>query len=116
MRGPRGIGMHQRLVLVVECTKEAAARVKQGAANQLEPLAAQATPVNALLSLEGDLEVAAPVRHREALGGLHAALQYLFAMHLKCHLLMIVAGMELAHLVIEEILLVLKSLGAANVL
>lgn len=108
--------MHQRLMLVMECAEESATRIEQATADQLKPFTTQTTPIDALFPLEGHLKVATPVRHGESLGGLHAALQYFFALHLQCHLLVVIAGMEFSHLMVKEILFVLEGLRAANVL
>lgn len=116
MSRPRRIRVDQSLVLVVEGAEETPASIEQGTAYQFEPFAAQAAPVNALLALEGHLEVATPVRHREALGGLHAALQDFIPLHLQGHLFVVITGMELPHLVVEKILLILERLRAADVL
>lgn len=90
--------MHQRLVLVVERPEKATSWIEKWTAYQLEPLAAQSSPIDAQLSLEGDLEVAAPVRHRKAFGGLHAGLKQAVAMHFKGKLFVIVVGVEFADL------------------
>lgn len=111
-----GIRMDQRLVLVMEGAEETSAGVEECTADQLKPLPPQTSPVDALFTLEGDLEVATPVGHREALDGLHAALQDLLALHFQGHLLVIVAGMEFANLVVKEVLLVLEGLRSTNVL
>lgn len=116
MGGTRGIGMNQSLMLVMEGAEETTAWIEEGTADQFEPLTPQATPIDALFALKGDLKVAAPIGHREALGGLHAALQDLVPLNLQSHLLVVIAGVELAHLVIEEVLLVLEGLRATNVL
>jgi len=103
-------------MLVMEGAKESSAGIEQGTADQLEPLPPQATPVDALFALEGDLEVATPIGHRKSLGRLHAALQDLLPLNLQGHLLVIIASMEFANLMVEEVLLILESLRTANVL
>jgi len=83
----RGIRMDQSLMLVVEGAEQSSAGIEQGTADQFKPLPPQATPVDALFTLEGHLEVATPIGHRESLGRLHAALQDLLPLNLQSHLL-----------------------------
>lgn len=46
MGRPVRVRMDERLSFVVECTEQATARIEQGTADQLEPLAPQTTPID----------------------------------------------------------------------
>lgn len=108
--------MHQRLLAaVVEAGEQLVLGVEQLGAYQLEPFAPQTAPVDALLALECDLEVPAPVRDREIFGGLHAALQQFLPVDFHRQFLVIVLLVVLPDFVVEEVLFVLERFRATHV-
>lgn len=110
-----GVGVNGGLGAFVKRREQLIGWIEQANAKQFKELPPKTSPIEALLSLEGHLEVLAPVADGEALSGFHRALEEPLPAHDEGETVVLPAGVEAAHFVIKVVLLVFERLRAADV-